>query len=78
MFVLSQLLAASPVWLLGCALVFGVIHLAVAYRHWKLSWPGSGYKGITGSYWLMLAVLVIQGGVLLLFAAAGWLTRAAD
>ena len=49
------------------ALAAGATCLYIARRRWKWSRPGSGYKGITESYWVTLYALIIHGVLLLAF-----------
>ncbi len=43
------------------SLLLATICFVRAYQTWKLSRPGSGYKGITGVYWVSLANLFVLG-----------------
>jgi len=54
-------LIGLPSWIRAGVFGLGLALLWYSYRQWRLSWSGSGYKGITGQYWTRLALLLVLG-----------------
>jgi len=49
-----------PEWSLWVLIGLGLLLLVRAFNFWKLSWAGSGYKGITAMYWASLLLKLVN------------------
>jgi hypothetical protein len=48
-----------PGWFVSVHVGAALLFCWVAFSTWRLSWPGSGYMGITRRYWWKLGLEVV-------------------
>jgi hypothetical protein len=64
-----------PEWSLWVLIGLGLLLLVRAFNFWKLSWSGSGYKGITAMYWASLSLKLMNAALLLGLGVIGLATN---
>jgi hypothetical protein len=71
--VMRAFVESLPAWVLYLHYGAALLLSWVAFSTWRLSWPGSGYMGITREYWWKLAIEIVLALVAVLTSVALWI-----